>query len=81
MNTNKDDEYQLIIYTILLNKNDSFITYWFGINREQGLEHMNKIAELGGTKKVYEERTSSELETAFCKIAKAITPKFGLKIK
>ena len=81
MEKNKNNnEYDLIIYSILLNISDSFITSLFGINRDQGMSHLNKIAELGGTKKVYEERTSSELETAFCKIAKAITPKYGLKI-
>ena len=83
MKTNKDDddENQLIIYNIILNKNDSFWTSFFGINRQEGIRHMTEIARLGGTERVYEETSSLELENTFIKIAKTITPKFGLKVK
>ena len=81
MKTNKGQENHLIIFTILLNIYDSFITSWFGTNREQGIKHMNKIAELGGSKKLFLLETSDAMYSAFIKIANAITPKYGLKIK
>ena len=83
MKTNKDDddENQLIIYTIILNINDSFWTSVFGTNRQKSIRIMTEIARLGGTERVYEETSSLELENTFIKIAKTITPKFGLKVK
>ena len=42
---------------------------------------MNKIAELGGSKKLFLLETSDAIYSAFIKIANAITPKYGLKIK
>lgn len=81
MEKNKNNnEYDLIIYSILLNISDSFITSLFGINRDQGMSHLNKIAELGGTKKMFEIQIPDDIDNTFNKIAKAITPKYGLKI-
>ena len=81
MITNNNQENKLIIYTILLNKYDSFITSWFGINREQGIKFMNEIAALGGSEKLFLVETSDSMHNTFIKIANAITQKYGLKIK
>ena len=80
MNKNQKNEYDLIIYTILLNLSDNLFTSWFLINREQGMNHMKKIAELGGTKDMFNIQIPDDVEKTFNKIAKAITPKYGLKI-
>ena len=41
---------------------------------------MKKIAELGGTKEMFEIQVPEEIDNAFKRIANAITPKYGLKI-
>ena len=81
MITNNNQENKLIIYTILLNKYDSFITSWFGINREQGIKFMNEIAALGGSEKLFLVETPDSMHNTFIKIANAITQEYGLKIK
>ena len=80
MNKNQNNEYDLVIYSILLNISDNIFTSLFLINREQGMKHMNKIAELGGTKEMFNIQIPDDVEKTFNKIAKAITPKYGLKI-
>ena len=74
------DENQLLIYTILLNKSDSYITHYFGINREKGIEYMKEIARIGGTNELFITQAPDEIDNAFIKIANAINPKYGLKI-
>jgi len=44
------------------------------------MKHMKKIAELGGTKDMFNIQIPDDVEKTFNKIAKAITPKYGLKI-
>ena len=80
MKKNEGNEYDLIIYSILLNLYDSIITSLFGINKEMGIKHLTKIAELGGTKEMFNIQLPEHVEYIFNKIANAITPKFGLKI-
>ena len=80
MNKNQNNEYDLVIYSILLNISDNIFTSWFLINREQGMKHMKNIAELGGTKDMFNIQIPDDVEKTFNKIAKAITPKYGLKI-
>ena len=80
MKKNQNNEYDLIIYSILLNLSDNILTSWFGINREQGMNHLKKIAELGGTKDMFNIQIPDDVENTFNKIANAITPKYGLKI-
>lgn len=80
MKDNQNNEYDLVIYSILLNISDNFITSWFSINREKGMQHMKKIAELGGTKDMFNIQIPDDVENTFNKIANAITPKYGLKI-
>ena len=60
---------QLIIFTIFLS----------GVN--DGKSHLDKIAEIGGSKNAYKESTFEGLDNAFQNIANLINPKFGLKIK
>jgi len=74
------DENKLFIYTILLNKSDSYITWYFGTNREKGKEFMNKIAKIGGTNELFFLKTPEDIDNAFIKISNAINPKYGLKI-
>ena len=74
------DENQLLIYTILLNLSDHILISYFGINREKGIEYMNKIAKIGGTNELFLIQTPEEIDNAFIKIANAINPKYGLKI-
>ena len=64
-----------------MNNYDNIFTSNFGINKEQGIRHMKKIAELGGTKEMFEIQVPEEIDNAFKRIADAITPKYGLKIK
>ena len=45
-----------------------------------GIKHMTKIAELGGTKQMFNIQIPEDVENTFNKIANAITPKYGLKI-
>jgi len=77
---NEGNEFDLVIYSILLNLYDNVYTSWFGINKEMGIKYMTKIAELGGTKKMFNIQLPEHVEYIFNKIANAITPKFGLKI-
>ena len=80
MKTNEQNENNLIIFAILLNLYDRYITSWFGINREEGIKHMTKIAKLGGSKDLYILETPESIHKTFIKIANAITQSFGLKI-
>ena len=80
MKTNENQENLLIIYTIFLNISDNFFTSWFGINREEGERHMNKIAQIGGSKASFSLKTPDSMHNTFVKIAEAITQKYGLKI-
>ena len=70
MNCNKGA--QLIIFTIYLNEEDS---------TSCRKNHLDKIAEIGGTEKAYREMTFKGLDIVFQDIANLINPKFGLKIK
>ena len=83
MKTNeKKENSKLLIYSILLSHSDPFyrpLTLY--PNRDQGISHMNRIAELGGTKTLFEAQTPEEINNAFQSIANAISPKYGLKIK
>ena len=45
----------------------------------ENMEHLEEIAKLGGTEKVYKEKTFKGLDILFQNIA--INPSFGLKIK
>jgi hypothetical protein len=74
------DENELLIYTILLNISDSFFTSHFGINRQEGIKIMNKIAKIGDTNELFEIQTPEQIDNVFIKIASAINPKYGLKI-
>ena len=83
MQTNENyenHEKHLIIYTILLNLTSSFLHEMFA-SRENSKRHMNKIADLGKSKNLFELNTPNEIHKAFINIANAITPKFGLKLK
>lgn len=74
----------LSIYTIFLNAG----TFWYNnaiynllnVSREDAIKHMQKIADLGKGQYM-EENTFYTLNNAFQKIANAINPQFGLKIK
>ena len=82
MNEENGKENSLIIYTIFLSSNShnsNFIHFYFNINNAKN--HLNEIAILGGTNQVFEENSFSGLDKAFQKIANAINPKFGLKLK
>ena len=83
MKTNeKKENSKLLIYTILLSQSDPFyrpLTKY--PNRNQGITHMTQIAELGGTKNLFEAKTPEQINNAFQNIANAISPKYGLKIK
>ena len=46
---------------------------------QENIEHLEKIAKLGGTEKVYKEKTFKGLDALFQNTA--INPSFGLKIK
>ena len=83
MKTNeKRENSKLLIYTILLSEKDPFYRpFTFYPNRMQGIEHMTEIAKLGGTKKLFEAQSPEEINNAFQSIAKAISPKYGLKMK
>jgi hypothetical protein len=74
------DENELLIYTILLNISDNFFTSHFGINRQEGIKIMNKIAKIGDTNELFEIQTPEQIDNVFIKIASAINPKYGLKI-
>ena len=80
MRNNQNNEYDLIIYSILLNLSDSIFTSLFGIDREKGMNHMRNIARLGGTNDMFNIQFPDDVENTFTRIANAITPKFGLKI-
>ena len=54
------------------------ITIFFSRDQEN-IEHLEQIAKLGGTEKVYKEKTFKGLDSLFQNIA--INPSFGLKIK
>ena len=69
MNSNKEVGHQLLIYTILLSSQSN--SSW--------AEHLNQIAKLGGTEKVYEENSFNGLNNRFDTIANGINPEFGLK--
>lgn len=82
MNEENGKENSLIIYTIFLSSNShkiNFIHFFSNTNNEKN--HLNEIAILGGTNQVFEENSFSGLDKAFQKIANAINPKFGLKLK
>ena len=84
MKTNENKKNHLVIYTILLNLEDeNFWTRNFGIGktRKEGISHMKKIAELGGTEDVHLLETPEAIHKTLIKIANAITPKYGLLIK
>ena len=80
MKTNEKNENKIVIFAILLNIYDTFVTSWFGINREKGIKHMTKIARLGGSKDLYLLNTPESMHKTFIKIANSITPRYGLKI-
>ena len=69
MNEENGKENSLIIYSIFLSSESDI----------SEKKHLNEIAILGGTNKVFEENSFSGLNEAFHKIA--INPKFGLKLK
>ena len=71
MNEEKGKENSLIIYSIFLSSESD----------NTAKNHLNEIAILGGTNQVFEENSFSGLDKAFQKIANAINPKFGLKLK
>ena len=77
MNEENGKENSLIIYTIFLKSNSHNSNNYFS----QAKNHLNEIAILGGTNQVFEENSFSGLDKAFQKIANAINPKFGLKLK
>ena len=54
------------------------LTIVFGEDHKN-LKHLEEIAKLGGTGKVYKEKTFKGLDDLFKKIA--INPSYGLKIK
>ena len=68
-----NNEKKLIIFTIFLSGGDNDLLV--------GKLHLDKIAEIGGTKNEYKESTFKGLDNAFQDIANLINPKFGLKIK
>ena len=80
MKTNEKNENKLVIFAILLNIYDKFFTSWFGINREQGIKHMTKIARLGGSNNLYLLITPDSMHQTFIQIADSITQRYGLKI-
>ncbi len=53
-------------------------TIFFSSTQEK-MGHLEEIAKLGGTEKVYKEKTFKGLDRLFQDIA--INPSFGLKIK
>lgn len=63
------NENQLNIFTILLS------------NDNEGKDHLDKIAEIGGTIKAYKENNFKGLDNTFRYIANSINPSFGLKMK
>ena len=71
MSSNKEKE--LIIFAIFLSA-DYF-------HSSMGKDHLDKIAQIGGTDKAYKEMTFQGLDNAFQNIANLINPKFGLKLK
>ena len=75
----------LVIYTIFFNDGSSIlynniIYNFFNVSREDAIKHMQKIANLGNGLYM-EEKSFYGLNNAFQKIANAINPQFGLKIK
>ena len=79
MKSNENQENRLVIYTILLNKSDTYD--WFRIvNKEKAKAHMKQIAKLGGTKDLYLLETPDSIHDTFIQIANALTPKYGLKL-
>ena len=72
MNEDKDkDKSQILIYSILLSESVPIYRNIFGgIKREEVIPHMNKIAELGGTKNLFESKTPEDIDKAFKKIAR-----------
>lgn len=67
MSTNKEKETKLMIYTIFLSGDI------------QNIDHLNEIAKIGGTEKVFKEKDFKGLDQTFQNIAKEIS--FGLKMK
>ena len=59
--------YKLMIFTIFFSSD------------EENIEHLETIAKLGGTEKVFKENSVEGLNSLFQSIA--INPSFGLKIK
>ena len=74
MDEENEKENSLLIYTIFLSSNSDFFY-------KDAKNHLNEIAILGGTNQVFEENSFTGLDKAFQKIAIAINPKFGLKLK
>ena len=82
MNEDKDkDKSQILIYSILLSESVPFYRIFGGTKREEVIPHMNKIAELGGTKNLFESKTPEDIDKALKKIANAVVTKYGLKMK
>ena len=77
MDEENEKENSLLIYTIFLSSN----FYFFFFSSKNAKNHLNEIAILGGTNQVFEENSFTGLDKAFQKIAIAINPKFGLKLK
>ena len=77
MDEENEKENSLLIYTIFLSSNFDF----FFFSSKNAKNHLNEIAILGGTNQVFEENSFTGLDKAFQKIAIAINPKFGLKLK
>ena len=75
MDEENEKENSLLIYTIFLSSNSDFFY------TKDAKNHLNEIAILGGTNQVFEENSFTGLDKAFQKIAIAINPKFGLKLK
>ena len=67
MSTNKEKESKLMIYTIFLS------------GETDKNNHLNEIAKIGGTEKVFKEKDFKGLDKTFQNIAEEIS--FGLKIK
>ena len=73
MNSNKENENKLLIYTIYFGTN----SLWEYFN--SCYDHLKSIAILGNTNDVYVEKTFIGLDSTLQKISNSINPNFGLK--
>lgn len=77
METNKDNENKLEIYTLFIRGKASFYQFWS--KNDKYLNYLNQIALKGGTGEAKLPNTFNGLEDEFQKIANSINQRYGLK--